>query len=69
MEDNIKIILERKGVGFFAHDDKLQSSIKGRKRDQVTVRFSNRTLSQSCVWSVVSQCHYNPKSCQVFIKL
>jgi len=39
MEDNIKIILERKGVGFCAHDDKLQSSVKGRKYDRVTVRF------------------------------
>jgi len=34
-EDNIKIILDRKGVGFCA----LQSSVKGREYDQVTVRF------------------------------
>jgi len=50
MENNIKIILERKGVGFYAHDDRLQSSAKGRKYDRVTVRFSKRALSpQSCI--------------------
>jgi len=50
MENNIKIILERKGVGFYAHDDRLQSSVKGRKYDRVTVRFSKRALSpQSCI--------------------
>jgi hypothetical protein len=53
MENNINIILERQGVGFYALDGKLESSVKGRKYDRVTIRFSNRALSHRVVVSGV----------------
>jgi hypothetical protein len=53
MEGNIKIILERKGVGFCAQDTR-QRSINGRKHDRVTVIFSKRALSHRVVSGVLS---------------
>jgi hypothetical protein len=45
VEGNIKVIFERQVVTFFTHDYEPQGSVKGRKFDRVTIRFSNRALS------------------------